>query len=183
MHSEDQALHAPTSHSEGKHEAAHLIDVTPPVLVGETGHGVQAGKASQMQIEAAKILLSSSIDFVKGATQVLQAFTSLLVTAYVAVLLGVTRTSGFDGFTSLIWALLPLVCWVASLAGGYMEAVSYQGSDLEFDSEGNPINALETYERVLRDRRRHLIFPSVLSLIGILAFIISLFEVLIPSNG
>lgn len=168
----------------------------PPVLngiLGTDGHSAKAfpadagvasagdDKAPQMEVEAAKILLTSGIDFIRGTTQVLQAFTSLLATAYIALLVGLTRNAGFRGVSAFAVAILPLALWVASLAAGYIKAITYRGSDLILNGDGDPVNALETYERVVRDRRSHLLLPSALTLAGIVAFVISLFAVFLPS--
>lgn len=141
----------------------------------------EVGKKStpQLEMEAAKILLSSSMDFIRGTTQLLQAFSSLLVTAYIALLIAVRKGEGFPDSQSLFLAILPLALWVTSLAAGYAQAVSYRGSEFVVD-EGNPVDALETYDKVVRDRRRHLFLPSILTLAGIVFFVISLFLVLLP---
>jgi hypothetical protein len=59
-------------------------------------------------------------------------------------------------------------------------ALTYRGKDLTFDGKEIPLDVFGTYEETLKSRRRHLFFPAVLTGLGIIAFVVSFFFVLVP---
>lgn len=130
----------------------------------------------KLQIEVFKALITSSLDYMRNATQVLHTFTSLLLTAHVATLVGFGKNSVPD---RIVLCLLPVVLFVASLLIGFVRAATHTGVALtvgDFDA------TMRAYEQVISERRRQLIAPTFLTLCGITAQSIVIY-LIITSRG
>jgi hypothetical protein len=131
--------------------------------------------------ELTKIIFSNSFEFIRATTQILQGLTSLLLTSYLALLVGFCKDSGLRGFGTLAAAFLPVILFAGSLIIAFVQAVTYKGADITLDQDGNPVGAIATYETIASARRRQLLWPATLSAIGVIAFIWSFFAVFIPA--
>jgi hypothetical protein len=134
-----------------------------------------------IDIELTKIIFSNSLEFIRATTQILQGLTSLLLTAYIALLVGFCKDSGLHGFRTIAVAFLPVVLFAGSLTIAFVQAVTYKGANITLDKNGNPIGAIATYEAIAAARRRQLRWPAILTAIGILAFICAFFVVFVPA--
>jgi hypothetical protein len=131
--------------------------------------------------ELTKIIFSNSFEFIRATTQILQGLTSLLLTSYIALLVAFCKDNGLHGFGTVAVAFLPVVLFAGSLTIAFVQAVTYKGADITFDEAGNPVGAITTYETIAAARRGHLLWPAILTAIGIIAFIWSFFAVFIPA--
>ncbi|HEX4589320.1 MAG TPA: hypothetical protein VH120_05290 [Gemmataceae bacterium] len=129
----------------------------------------------------AKILLASSLDFVRAATQLLQALTTLLLTVYTALLVAFVKEIGFRWTFEMVGSFLPIVLWFTSLAISFTKAVTYSGTELIFNDAGAPVEPMDAYAKVSRDRRNQLIGPAIATGVGVLVFGWVFFAVFVPT--
>ena len=124
-----------------------------------------------LAFELTKMLLASSLEFVRAAAQALQAVTGLLLTAYLAGIAAVGKAH--SGLEISAWlAAMPAVLFTASLAVLYATTLLYRGGAFVF---GALDQTLAAYEAVLKKRRRQVIAPALLTLAGaVVAAIVSL---------
>ncbi len=78
-------------------------------------------------LEISKLLLSSSLESIRGTIQVLQGLTGLLLTSYIALFLGLGKTLGLDKLP-LFASILPILLLVLSLGIGFGMVVFYPRS-------------------------------------------------------
>lgn len=131
--------------------------------------------------ELTKIIFSNSLEFIRATTQILQGLTSLLLTVYIALLVGLCKDSGLHGFCTITVAFLPVGLFAGSLTIAFVQAVTYKGADITLDKNGNPVGAIATDETISAARRRQLHWPAILTAIGIVAFICAFFVVFVPA--
>jgi len=116
-----------------------------------------------LSMEIGKLIMSSSLEYARGASQVLQAVTGLLLTTYVALFVALGKEYGFFDVSPFITAL-PAAFFVASLGLLFARAATYKGGNFTFrDAEGT----LAAYKRALDQRRGDLVIPSALTMLGI----------------
>jgi hypothetical protein len=119
-----------------------------------------------VQVEIHKALITNTLDYIKTTAQVLSGVTGVLLSTYIALLVGFRRDTGLSGAGEWLLALIPVTCWLASIASAFMMAVASPRYDLVvLDLRA----AMDTYGQVLRSRRRQLIVPSLLTLTGLIA--------------
>ena len=106
--------------------------------------------------ELTKIIFSNSLEFIRTTTQILHGLTSLLLTAYIALLVGLCKDGGLHGFRTIAVAFLPVVLFAGSLTVAFVQAITYKGADITLDKNGNPVGAIATYEVIASARRRQL---------------------------
>jgi len=80
--------------------------------------------------ELTKIIFSNSLEFIRATTQILQGLTSLLLTVYIALLVGFCKDSGLHGFCTIAVAFLPVGLFAGSLTIAFVQAVTYKGADI-----------------------------------------------------
>ena len=127
-----------------------------------------------MQLELLKIVWSSSFDFVKTTSQLLQALSTLLVTAYIALLAGLGKQLSLNTVPTG-WIILPVALFVASLAVSFAGAALYRGESVDLTDLHSAATA---FERTLEHRRMQLWAPALLLLAGIVA--LAYFAYLLP---
>ena len=117
----------------------------------------------ELERELTKLLVGSSLDFVRGTGEALQSVTGLLLTAYLAAIVAVAKVHGSLGVSAVV-AALPVILFTASLCVLFGTAALYRGGNFvlgDFDS------TLSAYESVLRSRRRQVVVPALLTIAGI----------------
>ncbi len=118
----------------------------------------------KIQLEALKVLLSSSMDYVRNAMQVLQTLTSLLLTAYIALLVGFGKSLPIH---TIPLFLAPAVTLVVALGCGVFASISNSGVPFILGDFQSTISA---YSKVVESRKRQIRLPLaflLLSIIGI----------------
>lgn len=122
-----------------------------------------------VQVEIHKSLINNTLEYIRSTAQVLNGVTGVLLSTYVALLVGFRRDTGFAGLGDWLYALIPMMLWVASLAGAFVMAVTSSRYDLVIlDLRAS----MDTYAEVLRSRRRQLVWPAILTGCGLLAFLV-----------
>lgn len=126
-------------------------------------------KASQeLLIEISKTLLSSSLAATRGAMQILQGVTGILLASYTTLLVGFGKEIGINNIPVPI-AVLPIVFYILSLISAFGQVARYRGTSLVI---GDLLSGIEAYEAVMAAQRKHLILPLFLSLAGIVSVIV-----------
>ena len=134
----------------------------------------QFGKApleegvEKLQTEMTTILLTSSMDFIRNTTQILQALTGLLLTSYVTLFTGLLSQASSSALPlpKPIY-FLPILFFVVSLAWSFISAAFYSGYEIVF---GDLDSVLKGYDTAIKVRRKQLIWPSVFAVLGIGTF-------------
>ena len=124
--------------------------------------------AQQLLLEISKTLLSSSLASTRGAIQVLQGLTGLLLTSYTTLLMGFGKEIGIDKIPALV-AALPIVCYLLSLVSSFGQMALFRGERLTL---GDLLSGMEAYEALVSAQRKQLILPLSLSLAGLLAVVV-----------
>jgi hypothetical protein len=123
---------------------------------------------SAVAIDLAKLLTASTLDYLKGITQGLQSLTGLLLTSYIALFVAFGKQYGFFSLSPLVTGL-PVALFCGSLLLMLVQALLYPGGNFVF---GNPVSTLSAYAAAVDVRKRQLIGPSVLTMLGIVSFAI-----------
>jgi hypothetical protein len=141
---------------------------------------ITAPSRNDTATEISKLILSNNLEFIRGTLQALQAFTSLVLTAYIALLVGFRKDLGFHDKRTLIVAFAPILCWGASLFLSFLTATRQLqgGSNFTYGDLESTVNA---YEQILSDRRKQLLIPGVLCLTGLICFFVAFFVVFLSS--
>jgi len=160
----------PVKSVDKRHLTQGLLDTTP----------VSGESPNPLIIEIPKILLSNNLEYIRGTLQTLQSLTSILLTAYIALLVGFRKDVGLQNELTLLVAFLPILCWGSSLFWGFISAAVYLKSKNEFRF-GNLESTVTAYEEVLRRRRKQILLPAILSFLGLICFVISFFVVFLPT--
>jgi len=120
-----------------------------------------------VQVEIHRALIANTLDYIKTTSQVLSGVTGVLLSTYIALLVGFRRDTGINGIGEWFCVLIPVMLWLASIASAFVMAVASPRQDLVvLDLRA----ARETYGQVLRARRNQLIAPAILTLFGLVAF-------------
>jgi hypothetical protein len=125
-----------------------------------------------LQMELAKLLLSSSLEYQRDISQALRTVTSLLLTSYIALYVAFGREYGFFEISPWV-ASLPVLLFGASLVSTLGRAVVYKGTDFQF---GDIAETLSAYERAMMERRKQLGIPTLLTALGIVSFAVVVVE-------
>src|SRR5256885_11943749 len=142
----------------------------------------KATQPNATELEVTKVIFANSFEFLRSTAQVIQALTGLLLTAYIALLVGFCRDHGLHGACQLLAAFAPIALFSASLAIALIQAITYKGTKFVMDeSTGIPLKPFDTYDTIISERRHQLVWPSFLTGAGVLMLIVSFFIVLIPS--
>ena len=124
--------------------------------------------------------MANNLEFIRGTIQALQGLTTILLTAYIALLVGFRKEIGFSDKRTLLLAFLPIIFWGASLFLGFVSAGMYlrHGSRFVY---GDIISTVRAYEQVVSKRLRQLLWPAILSFAGLVCFVVSFFIVFLPT--
>lgn len=127
--------------------------------------GLSTEDLAKLQLEIAKVLLASSLGFIRNTAQILQGLTSLLLASYVAIFVGIVKQQSTPPLKlALPVYLVPVLLFVLSLASSLIAAALYPGYHI---TVGSLNSVLQGYDNAIRIRRQQLILPSVLTLLGI----------------
>ena len=115
--------------------------------------------------EITKLILSSNLTFLYGTTQVVQAATTLLFTTYLAWLY---RIADGDFAATIPWTLLmlPAICWGLGGVLIFLNTIIYSYRGAPF-TVGDLQSTVAAYEKMLGRRRRIVLLPTVLTLVGL----------------
>jgi hypothetical protein len=134
----------------------------------------EAGEA--ICLEITKLLLSNSFEYLRGAGQTVQALTALLLTAYVSILGIMLREVDLQRMSLSYWivAFLPSMLFIISLIVTLVSILLYRGSNITVNNVESIVNQ---YEVALQTRRKQVMISSILTLVGIIALCVNLFNV------
>jgi hypothetical protein len=137
-------------------------------MANQSGEEPSEGDVEKLQMEMVTILLTSSMDFIRNTTQILQALTGLLLTSYVTLFAGLLSTASSSALPlpQPIY-FLPILFFVVSLAFSFISAAFYSGYHIVV---GDLDSVLEGYDTAIKARRKQLIWPSVFAILGIGTF-------------
>src|SRR2546423_2810667 len=135
---------------------------------------------NQLALEISKLILSNNFEFIRSTLQSLQTFTSLVLTAYIALLVGFRKDIGFHDKRTLFLAFSPIICWSASLFWGFATAARHLKRQREF-VYGDLESTVEAYEQIVRERSKHILWPGILCLLGLVCFVIAFFTVFLKT--
>ncbi len=119
-----------------------------------------------LQFEMTKLMLAASLEYQRYVNQGLQTLTSLMLTSYIALYVAFGKEYGFFDISPLVSGL-PVLLFGASLVSLLGRAAVYPGAQYEFGDLDETVTA---YETVLRERRKQLVLPCVLTALGIASF-------------
>jgi hypothetical protein len=150
------------------------VDASPPQplptqaeALYEQRRARQQDIEKSVQVDIHRALINSTLEFIRGMGQVVSGVTGILLSTYVALLVGFRRDTGFESWRDWLLALAPAIFWFASLVGAFLAALASPRYDLVvLDLRA----AMETYAQVVRSRKHQLILPSALALGGLIAF-------------
>lgn len=111
-------------------------------------------------------MLSTSLEYQRNISQSLQTLTSLLLTSYIALYVAFGKEYGFFGISPWVSGV-PVLLFGGSLVASLGRAAVYRGVEYEF---GDLDETVRAYDTVLRERRKQLLLPGVLTMLGIASF-------------
>jgi hypothetical protein len=117
----------------------------------------------QLLLEISKSLLTGSLTTTRGAVQMMQALSGLLLTSYTTLLVGFSqhiRSYRAGPF----WLGLPIGCYTISLLISFGQVFFSRGTSLVI---GDLTSGFQAYERVIAAQRRQLIWPLVFLVAGL----------------
>lgn len=149
---------------------------TSPITDGGVVHdGTAESAARQLLIEISKALLTGSLAATRGALQILQGVTGLLLASYTAVLAGVIRQVQHITKFGIVLAALPIFCYVLSLIIGFLQIVLDHGDSLTL---GDLPGSFAAYEARVSTQRKQLVLPLAFLLLGVAAVVFVVVEIL-----
>jgi len=119
-----------------------------------------------LRFEMTRLMLSTSVEYQRNISQSLHTLTSLLLTSYIALYVAFGKEYGFFGISPWVSGA-PVLLFGGSLVTSLGRAAVYRGAQYEF---GNLDETVEAYETMLRERRKQLLLPGVLTALGIASF-------------
>lgn len=130
--------------------------------------------SQQLQLEISKMLLSETLATVRGAMQILQGLSGILLASYTSILVGLGKQIGIDKIPAIVVAL-PIVFYTLSLLSGFVQIVLYRGAQITL---GDLISGVKAYETVVSTQRKFLILPLILSFAGLVSLAIVITQLL-----
>jgi hypothetical protein len=151
----------------------HIRQDAAPLASTEANYEARRARQSDIeksvQVEIHKALIANTLDYLKATSQVLSGLTGVLLTSYIALLVGFRRDSPLVDAQDWVAALAPVILWVASIASGFVMAVTSPRYDFVVLDLGA---AMDTYASVVRSRSRQIIVPALLTVGGLIAFVL-----------
>ncbi|MGB6131458.1 MAG: hypothetical protein WBG54_06740 [Acidobacteriaceae bacterium] len=143
------------------------------------GHTVSANGADQdaerqLLLEISRTLLSGSLATTRGAVQMLQALSGLLLTSYTTLLIGFGQRLRISKLHPAVLGL-PILFYTVSLLISFGQVFFYRGAHFAL---GDLEKGLEAYEEVTSEQRRQLVWPLVFLVAGLAAVTVVIVEVL-----
>jgi hypothetical protein len=114
-------------------------------------------------LEMSKALLTGTLATTRGAMQILQGVTGILLASYTALLAGFGKQAHVDKISAILLAM-PIVFYILSLLTGFVQVILYRGAKLTL---GDFESGVKAFEAVVRKQRRQLILPLLLMLMGL----------------
>lgn len=131
----------------------------------DTCHGSKYDEdIRDLPMEISKLLLSSTIEYIQNTAQMLQAFTGLILTSYLTLLLGFPNKFWLSNIPDVVY-LAPIIFFLSSILFNLLDSLRYTGFNFVF---GDLESTIEVYERVLSARRKQMILPSVFLALGVI---------------
>lgn len=151
---------------------------TPPPPSGK-GHSAPPADTvddaeRQLLLEISKSLLSGSLATTRGAVQMLQALSGLLLTSYTTLLIGFGQRLRISKLHPAVLGL-PILFYTVSLLISFGQVFFYRGAHFAL---GDLEKGLEAYEEVISEQRRQLVWPLVFLVAGLGAVTVVIIEVL-----
>ncbi|HTX40991.1 MAG TPA: hypothetical protein VMD25_04130 [Acidobacteriaceae bacterium] len=148
----------------------------PPVPKPRAGPAEDAVQdvERQLLLEISKSLLSGSLANTRGAVQMLQALSGLLLTSYTTLLIAFGQRLRAGALHPIVLGL-PILFYTISLLISFGQVFFYRGARF---SLGDLPEGFEAYERVVAAQRRQLIWPLVFLIAGLAAVTVVIVEVL-----
>jgi hypothetical protein len=122
----------------------------------------------QLLLEMSKALLSGALASTRGAMQILQGLTGVLLTSYITLLVGFSKQLSLETLPAII-LVLPIFFYMLSLLTGFLQIILFRGARVILGDLRSGFNA---YEAIVNAQRKQLIMPLVLTLAGITSVII-----------
>ncbi len=148
----------------------------PPAPKARAGPPEAAARDGEQQLllEISKTLLSSSLATTRGAVQMLQALSGLLLTSYTTLLIGFGQRLGAGKLHPVVLGL-PILFYTVALLISFGRVFLYRGTHFVLgDLEGG----LAAYEALVAEQRRQLVWPLVFLIAGLAAVTLVIVEVL-----
>jgi hypothetical protein len=130
----------------------------------------------QLLLEMSKTLLSGTLATTRGAMQILQGLTGILLASYTTLLVGFGKQVGFNQIPIRL-AALPVLLYLLSLFIGFGQILLYRGVWLTI---GDLRSGLDAYEALVAAQRRQLILPLIFSFAGLVATVVVAVRLLRP---
>jgi hypothetical protein len=150
-----------------------VIGSAPPAIAPSTPDPYAKARERQsdlkksVQLEIHKATINNTFDHIKTTSQTLNTVTGLLLTTYIALVVGFRKEVGFPEPLHWLSALAPAACWIGSLTLAFFQVIMQPGVDLAVSTY---THALQTYSEIIAIRRRQLRIPAILTLLGLIAF-------------
>jgi hypothetical protein len=125
----------------------------------------------QINANLADTLFSSSLDFVRSAYQTLQAMTLALLAVQVGLVAAFPQT--VEKSHLVLLSVTPIVIFVLSLVSGFLITVFRPGFSFTVGDMGSTFRA---YESLVKVRRNDVVFPAILTFVGIVFMVIFAFQ-------
>ena len=134
----------------------------PSLSVDEIARQSAVEAASQaLQLEISKSLLTGTLATTRGAMQVLQGVTGIMLASYTGLLGAFGKTWHVSRISAVVLAL-PIVCYVGSLLIGFGQVLFYRGARITL---GDLASGVAAFESVVSKQRRQLILPFIFLLL------------------
>jgi hypothetical protein len=127
-----------------------------------------AAVQEQLLLEISKSLLTGTLATTRGALQVLQGVSGLLLASYTTLLAAFGRQFHASQIPTALLAS-PIAFYILSLLAGFGEVLFYRGSRITL---GDLESGIDAYETVVSAQRRQLILPLLFLLAGVTAVVI-----------
>jgi len=156
-----------------------MAKFAPPPKTAKTGVTAPSTNdaealSQQLLLEISKTLLSGTLATTRGAMQILQGLTGILLTSYATLLVGFSKNLGINRLPYLL-AAAPIVFYTLSLVIGFGQLMLYRGARITI---GDLVSGLEAYEALVSAQRKQLIAPLILSFCGLATVVIIAFHLL-----
>jgi hypothetical protein len=152
------------------------LEAVPSLSVEEIAARQSAVEATSqaLQLEISKALLTGTLATTRGAIQVLQGVTGIMLASYTALLGAFGKTMHVSRVSAVVLAS-PIICYVVSLLIGFGQVLLYRGARITL---GDLASGVEAFESVVSKQRRQLILPLIFLLLGMGAVTLVIVKIL-----
>lgn len=150
-----------------------------PSLTGDKSHASSSADTvqdaeRQLLLEISKSLLSGSLATTRGAVQMLQALSGLLLTSYTTLLVGFGQRLRVGKLHPTVLGL-PILFYTVSLLISFGQVFFYRGAHFAL---GDLPSGLTAYEKVISAQRRQLVWPLGFLVAGLVSVTVVIVELL-----